>query len=57
MMKSGRENVKMFSAMVYSSNVRQWEAAGVAQLNCLEAEREDRRTKEGWEGRWKERYW
>lgn len=44
----------MLSTLVWRTNVRQREAAGVDQLTRLEAEREDRRTKEGRDG-WRER--
>lgn len=33
--------------LIWNPNVRQSQAAGKAQLKCLEAEREDKRTKEG----------
>lgn len=33
--------------LIWNPNVRQSQAAGEAQLKCLEAEREDKRTKEG----------
>lgn len=32
--------------LIWNPNVRQSQAAGKAQLKCLEAEREDKRTKE-----------
>lgn len=32
--------------LIWDPNVRQSQAAGKAQLKCLEAEREDKRTKE-----------
>lgn len=44
----------MFSTLGWSTNVRQWEAAGAAQLNRLRAERGDgggRNEREGREGR------